>query len=124
MSATYQQTLLYVTKKSSSKYVSKLHRFIKYSMNGFICYENTSNTIKYVKDDKSLYINVLYIMPGITTEYDAPHNHEHGTYNIFIYNKQELIIQLSDKTLRSVYKSFSKYVDNSPAHIFSGLFDW
>ena len=120
----HQQTLLYVSKKSPNKYVSKLHRFIKYSMNGFICYENTSNTIKYVKDDKSIYINVLYIVSGITTDCGAPHKREPGTYNILIYNKHnELIIQLSDKILRSVYKSFSKYADNSPAHIFSGLFD-
>jgi hypothetical protein len=118
------QTSLFVSKKSSNKYVYKLHQFIKYSMNGFICYENTSNTIKYVKYDKSLYINVLYIMPGITTNCCAPPKCEPNTYNILIYNKyNKLVIQLSDKTLRKVYKSFSRYADNSPIHIFSRMFE-
>jgi len=109
-----------IHKKATKKYICKLHRFIKYSMNDFICIENKNNTIIYSKYDDTIQICISYTKNIIDSS-----DKKVFTINITTLDNHTCIEVLHHKsnTSKQLYKTFIEYINNCSSYIFSKLFD-
>ena len=111
-------SVIYLTQ--TVKYISKLCRFIKYSMNDFILIEKKNNNITYSKHDNTIQIRISYkqnIVDGSNKNVFVINITTHNDHNV------SGILNYESTTSRQLYKSFIKYIDNCSPHIFSKLFD-